>query len=153
MVDTSLAIKAMQVAYEEPSIHQVFCVKDTDYVPVFEHLSRKGIQFSIMHTEAYYKLPKDFRKYYELGQVAVIPNQQLAAAALEILVGDFMGSRSASLPYTGRNADIYALISKVRWDEAWEVHAKQRRSTVCGVFLRTRIGGVCGATRGTERRG
>lgn len=120
-VDVSMAVRSIEAAYETPSMHQIFCIADTDFLPVFKKLDDMGTNYFIAHVGSYF--PKEFSSYKNQGKLVCLSSGDLSDSAIESIIANFM--YEDGYLYKGENRDVYEFVATSRWRELEEYQSWQ----------------------------
>jgi hypothetical protein len=113
-VDTSLAVKSIETAYKDSSTHQIFCVADTDFLPVLEKLDEMGVEFFLVHCGDKKRLPKEFMRYRDQGKVTHPMFSDLSNRVTHDIVEAFATGADG---YKGENRDGWRSIASAVQNE------------------------------------
>lgn len=128
-VDTSLAIASVSLAYEDRVQHQVFCVGDTDFLPVFEKLDELDVNYLVVYVGTSFGFPDEFKKLQTRGRLVRLDYKELCTLVIEEILIGFMHGAGLDSSYRGENADIYENASHQNFKEMherWEIAQRER---------------------------
>jgi hypothetical protein len=117
-VDTSLAVKSISLAFEQPDHIQIFCIADTDYIPVFEKLDDLGVSFIIFYVGNDDSFPwKEFGRFRTDGRLIMIQFSEICSMVISCLTDRHLHGGDL---YERDNASAYKHFAEYFQNKLWD---------------------------------